>query len=76
MISFINLNLDKKNGTNLNEEGHHVEQLLNVDAAVPVLVKEVEHLHKQYNNKYDDGRVVDVDDGDDGESMQWTMMMV
>ena len=31
--------------TNFNEECHHVEQLLNIDAAVAILVKQVEHLH-------------------------------
>ena len=30
--------------TNFNEESHHVEELLDVDAAVAVLVKQVEHL--------------------------------
>ena len=45
--------------TNFNEESHHVEELLDVDAAVAVLVKQVEHL-----TMMDLG--VDDDDDDDG----------
>ena len=30
--------------TNFNEEGHHVEELLNIDAPVTILVKKIEHL--------------------------------
>ena len=31
--------------SNLNEEGHHVEELLDADVIVAVLVKQVEHLN-------------------------------
>ena len=30
--------------TNFNEEGHHVEELFNIDAPVTILVKKIEHL--------------------------------
>ena len=48
--------------TNFNEECHHVEQLFNINAAVAVLVKQVEHLH---NVKKDDD--VDGEDNDDDD---------
>ena len=48
--------------TDFNEESHHVEELLNVDAAVAVLVKQVEHLH---NVDDDDDDVGDHDGNND-----------
>ena len=45
--------------TNFNEESHHVEELFDVDAAVAVLVKQVEHLTMM-------DLVVDDDDANDG----------
>ena len=65
-----------KSFTDFNEECHHVEELLNVDAAVAVLVKQVEHLH---NVDDDDDDVGDNDGNDDVhhlDSMSMMMMMM
>ena len=32
--------------TKLNEEGHHVQQLLNTDIAIPIFIKQFKHLGK------------------------------
>ena len=58
--------------TNFNEECHHVEQLLNIDAAVAILVKQVEHLH---NVKKDDDVDGENDDDDDDNDDNDEMMM-
>ena len=36
--------------TNLNEECHHIQQLLNADIAIAILVKKIEHLKKRKLN--------------------------
>ena len=51
--------------TNFNEECHHVEQLLNIDAAVAILVKQVEHLHNVKKDDDVDGKNDDDDDDND-----------
>ena len=37
--------------TNLDEESHHVEELLNADVAIAILIKQIEHLKKSMKYK-------------------------
>ena len=37
--------------TNLNEESHHVEELLDADVAIAILIKQIEHLKKSMKYK-------------------------
>ena len=55
--------------TNFNEESHHVEELFDVDAAVAVLVKQVEHL-TMMDLSFDGG------DDDDGRQVSMVIMRI
>ena len=67
IVQIILIFIGSKILTNFNEECHHVEQLLNVDAAVAVLVKQVEHLHNVKEDDDDDDDDADEDDDDDDD---------